>query len=77
MLETSLQKIDKYYLALLLVLILMATLIVFSFRGIFSAFLTASSFDPSEVGGQLRVDREKLDEAYSWAFSKQTVTLEP
>lgn len=69
------QKIDKYYLGLTVTLILMAVLLVFSFRGVFSAFLISLTFDPSAVGGQVRVDQTSLDEAYIWAFKRETVTL--
>jgi hypothetical protein len=74
--ETSLQKIDKYYLSLSIILILMAALLIFSFKGIFSAFLTAGSFDPSNLETQIRVNQSNLSDAYSWAFSRNVVKLE-
>ena len=74
--ETSLQKIDKYYLGLSVILILMATLLIFSFKGVFSAFLTAGSFDPSNIEAEIRINQSNLNEAYSWAFSRNVVRLE-
>lgn len=68
--ETNLQRIDRYYIALTVILVLMAVLLIFSFKGVFSAFLTAGSFDQESVGGQVRVNQSNLDEAYKWAFNR-------
>lgn len=76
MLEINLQKIDKYYLGLSVILILMAVLVVFSFKGIFSAFLSAMSFDPSTIESQVRIDQISLDEAHEWAFNKKPTRLQ-
>jgi len=76
MLETDLQKIDKYLISLVLVLVLMAVIIVFAFRGVFSSFLNASSFDPSAVGSVVRVNQNDLNEAYTWAFGKTPEKLQ-
>lgn len=73
--ETSSQKIDKYYLVLGVVLVLMSVLLVFSFKGVFSAFLTAGSFNPANVGAQTRVDQTILNEAYEWSFNKNPQEL--
>jgi hypothetical protein len=74
--ETNLQKIDKYYLGLTFVLVLMAVLLVFSFKGIFSAFLTAGSFDSIAIEGQIRVNQTELDTAHTWAFNKNPESLQ-
>ncbi len=76
MLENSLQKIDKYYLGLSVILVLMAVLLVFSFKGVFSAFLTAISIDPLAIENQRRINETQLNEAYSWAFNRTPVRLE-
>lgn len=76
MLETNSQKIDKYLVSLVAVLVIMAVLLVFSFKGVFSSFLNASSFDPSTVGSVTRVNQNDLNEAYTWAFGKVPEKLE-
>ena len=74
--KTSTQKIDKFYLALILTLIVMSALVIFAFRGVFSAYLTAYEFSQEELQSELNIDTKNLDEAYNWAFNKQTLPLE-
>lgn len=74
--ETSFQKIDKYYLALVLVLIVMAVMLVFSFRGVFSAFLNATNVNSLTSKGLVRINQTELDTAYNWAFNKNSRRLE-
>lgn len=53
----------------------MSILLVFSFKGVFSAFLTAISIDPLVLENQKRINENQLNEAYTWAFSKEVVKL--
>ena len=59
-------KIDKFYLSLSIILILMSVLLIFSLRGVFSLFLNAYDLDLNLISPQLRVDKEKLDKAGIW-----------
>jgi len=70
-----LEKVDKFLVILITVLILMAALVVFTFKGIFSAYITAYEIDQSKLGGTEQVNRESLEEAYSFVFNKQTLPL--
>ena len=70
MLTIHWEKIDKFYLILTLVLIAMSVLLIFSFRGVFSLFLTSNEFNPEALAPPTRVNREKLQEASNWAFQK-------
>ena len=72
----SLQKIDRFYLALIITLIVMSGLVIFAFRGVFSAYLTAYELSESDLESDLIVKTKELDEAHSWAFQKQTIPLE-
>jgi hypothetical protein len=74
--KTGIQKIDKFYLALILTLILMSGLVIFTFRGVFSAYLTAYELSESDLQSDLNVRTKELDEAYDWALQKQTIPLE-
>lgn len=76
MLTTSLEKIDKFYLGLTIILILMSVLLVFTFRGVFSMFLNASEFDRNSVGLGVTVKSGRLDEAYNFVFKKDIVHLQ-
>lgn len=76
MLTTSLEKIDKFYIVLTVVLVFMAVMVIFSFKGVFSAFLTAYDFDQKSVGEEVRLDSDKLDEAYSYVFDRSVGNLQ-
>lgn len=76
MLAINWEKIDKFYLVLAVVLILMALLVIMAFRSVFSAYLTAYEVDQTQLETELRVNRDKLEEAYTWAFNKEAVPLE-
>lgn len=76
MLTINWAKIDKFYLVLSGVLILLAVMVIFTAQGIFSAFLTASELGQRDAGKQLTIDARMLDEAYTFALEKEEVPLE-
>jgi len=69
------EKIDKFYIILAVVLVLMAVMVIFSFRGVFGAFLTAYDFDQNEIGQEAMLDEDKIEEAYNFVFDKNPVSL--
>jgi hypothetical protein len=71
-----LEKIDKFYVVLTLTLVFLAAVEIFAFRGVFSAYLTAYEIDQEDLGTEVRVDKETLEEAHSWVVNKEIVTLE-
>ena len=76
MLTIDWAKIDKFYIALVFVLILMAILVIFTFKSIFSAFNTAYEIDQGSIATELRVDKGRLEEAYDWVFKRGANPLE-
>lgn len=76
MLTTNWEKIDRFYIVLAVVLILMAVLVVFSFNGVFSALLSAYDIDPNAVNSDMKIEKEKMTEAYSWVFEKGSIHLD-
>jgi hypothetical protein len=70
MLTIDWTKIDKFYIVLIFVLILLATMLIFTFRSVFSAYNTAYEIDPGVVGVPFKVDEEKFNEAYEWVFGE-------
>ena len=75
MLTLDLAKIDKFVVVLTAILIIMATVVTFAFKGIFSAYLTAYEISQS-INSDLKIEKEKLEQAYEWAFSEETVPLQ-
>ena len=69
------EKLDKFYLILAIVLTLMAVMIVVAFRGIFSAFLHAYEIDQAEVQVDAKIDKDLLDETYTWLADKTSIPL--
>jgi hypothetical protein len=71
-----LQKIDKFFPLLLVAMLLLASLTIFTFKGIFSAVNTAYETEQDGLGGQLRIDRNKLGEATRAVFERESIPLE-
>jgi hypothetical protein len=53
----------------------MAVMVIFTFRGIFSAFLTAYEFDQSAIGKEVQLNKDGLDEAHAFVFNRNTEVL--
>ncbi|MBU0570006.1 hypothetical protein KKB40_04465 [Patescibacteria group bacterium] len=75
MLTLDLAKIDKFVVVLAVILMIMATVVTLTFKGIFSAYLAAYEIGQG-ADSDLRIDKEKLEQAHAWAFSKETVQLQ-
>jgi hypothetical protein len=69
-------KIDKFIVVFAIVLIIMAGIVIYNFRGIFSAMTTAYEVDVNVSASELRIDKGKLDQAHETAFSREVVPLE-
>ena len=76
MLTINWDKIDKFYIVLMVTLTLLSVMVILTFKGLFSAYITAYEIDQKELSGDVRIDKEKLEEAYSWVFTKETLPLE-
>lgn len=68
-------KIDKFYIVLGLVLVLMAALLIMAFRAVFSSYITAYDIDQASIQSELKINKEEVDQAYKWVFSKEVVLL--
>ena len=71
------EKIDKFFLVLTLTLVVLSTILVLSFRGVFSLLLTAYDFDPNDLPSNVSVDKGKLNEASNFVYNKSVVKLNP
>ena len=69
------QKIDKFFPVYIVVLVLLAGLVILTFRGIFSSLTLGYA---AEEGGNraLIIDRGKLDDALKEAFERENIPLE-
>ncbi len=74
-LNKTLESVDKFYLVLTILLVAMGALLIFTFRGIFTAFTQASEIDTKEVGAELRVNSINQQAAGDWVFNKRVVPL--
>lgn len=76
MLTINWGKIDKFYILFVGVMVLMAAMVIYAFKGIFSSFLTA--YEVGQAGSTLlvKVDKEELDSVYGYVFEKDSVRLE-
>jgi len=71
----SFEKVDKFYLILTILLILMSALFVFSVRGVISMFLMSREIGPNSISPEIKVEKEKLNEAYDFVFNKSIVKM--
>jgi len=76
MLTQHSEKIDKFLIVFVVVMVVLAGMVIFTFRSIFSASNTAYDLNPSTLDADLKINKDKLNEAYTWAFEKETVDLE-
>ncbi len=76
MLEKIWDKIDKFFLAFAIALVVMSVMLVVAFRGIFSAYLTAYEIDQKDIQVNTRIDEDSLEEAYFWAINKSSLPLQ-
>lgn len=68
-----LKKIDVYYPVLFVVLIVLSVFTIFTFRGLFSAFVAA--YETEEEKTQVRIDKNKLNQAYDAALKREIAPL--
>jgi cell division protein FtsL len=76
MLEKVWEKIDKFYLTFVVVMVLMAALLVVAFRGVFSAYLHAYEVNKEDLEVDAKIQKESLDEAYTWVTNKESLSLQ-
>lgn len=70
-------KPNKFFFAFIAVLIVMSALFVVTLSRVLKTVLTAYEIKPEEVNTEVRIDKEKLDDAYNWVFHKEEVSLNP
>ncbi len=69
-------KIDKFYILFVVVMVLLAAMVIYASKGIFSSFITAYEIGQDNAKLHVKVDKDNLDSAYSFAFEKESVELE-
>lgn len=69
MLSIDWAKIDKFYLILIITLVSLSALVIYAFNSVFSAYNIAYEVDQGNLG-ELKIDKDSLDEAYVWVFKK-------
>jgi hypothetical protein len=67
----TLEKINKFYLLLSLILISLTILTTFTLKNIFTAINTAEELDSELVIQNLSINGENLDKAIKTAFDRQ------
>ncbi len=64
------QKIDNFFFVLAVVSVALAAIVIVTFKGVFSAVITAYETDGAKLG-EIRVDKDKLDQSYKAVFEKE------
>lgn len=68
MFPKSLTRIDRFYLLLTGVLLVLLLLVFFTFKGVFSAVKTAAEIDEQMTAPKIGIDTEKLNKASKAVF---------
>ena len=69
------QKIDKFFPVYIVVLVLLAGLVILTFRGIFSSLTLGYEAEEGRNPAFI-IDRGKLDDALKEAFERENILLE-
>lgn len=70
------KKINKFYPALILTVLVLSLLMIFTIRGIYDAInMTIDVGDGTQASG-VHVDTEKLENAYNGVFNKKLIPLD-
>lgn len=70
------RKIDKFYPLFVIVMIALAFLTIYTFRGIFSSLISAFETEVNVDDAKIHIDRANLDAAVKAVYDKDTVLLE-
>ena len=72
----TLEKIDKFYLLYISVMVIMAGIAIYTFQSLFKSFIDLNEVVSDASSQDSRVNEQQLDEAYDFVFSKNPVRLE-
>ncbi|QQS38914.1 hypothetical protein IPM62_06065 [Candidatus Woesebacteria bacterium] len=75
MLTKAWRKIDRFYLILAIVLMVLAVPVIYTSLGILSAFTTVYEID-NEADREARLDKTKLDQAVTSIYHRDIPTLQ-
>lgn len=70
MLKINWAKIDKFYPILLVAVLILMSFFIFSIKTIFSTFKVAYEIDKGLSETETRINKARLEEAYSFVFAK-------
>lgn len=75
MLTLNWQKIDKFYLIYASVAVVLAVLLIYTVRTIFTSYFASYETGKETANSTLKVNKDQLDEVYNWVFNKESVSL--
>lgn len=73
MLKMDWSKIDKFYLFFSGLLIVLAVVLIVTFRMVFSSFLTAYDTTEKSGAGQVVINEDDVEEAYQFAYDDESM----
>lgn len=76
MLTRQFRKIDSFYPVFIVVVVALAFLTIYTFRGIFSSVIAAFETEVNVDDAKIHIDRARLDAAIKAVYDKDTVLLE-
>ncbi len=71
-----LEKIDKYFYALFVMLVVMTGIIVYSLKTIFYSINLSTEIDNVDKSASLKIDKDKMEKALLTVEQKRIVKLE-
>ena len=67
------QKINKFYVLLSVLLLVLVGILVLSIRAVITSYMTSIELEEGEA--LVTVDRQLLNEVYNWSFDREDVSL--
>jgi hypothetical protein len=72
----ALPKLDKFYLIFIVAMVVMASLVIFTFRVVFSSLTNSNDVVANITEKELKVDKDKLNKALDSYEGRNIVPLE-
>ena len=69
-------KIDKFYFVFFVIMAGLAVVVIMTFKTVFSSMIIAFDVESYDLNAELRIDKDRLNTAHDFAYSKLPVSLE-
>ncbi len=73
---TNRVKIDKFYFAFFVIMVVLTGVVIMTFKTIFSSMIVAFNVENYDLNAELKIDKDRLNTTYDIVYNKAPVSLE-